>query len=285
MFTSHRFLPAAVFAVSIAAGFPALSQDEPTAATVVAKVGETEITLGHMLALKSGLPPHYNQLPDEALFDGILDQLVQQTLLMQIVGDDPSLLTRLMVENETRALLASEAIRGVMELPISEEEIQALYAEKYANVDPETEYHAAHILVKTEDEAKDIVTRLDDGADFADLAKELSTGPSGPGGGDLGWFGPGVMVETFFDAASALEPGQVSAPVETQFGWHVIKMIETRAVDIPAIEDVREQLEEELRQKLFDDLLAQRESETTIDRSGADGINRTIIKSTDILEN
>lgn len=285
MFTYPRFLPAAVLAASIAAGFPAIAQDEPTASTVVATVGETEITLGHMLALKSGLPPNYDQLPDEVLFKGILDQLVQQTLLMQIVEDDPSTLTRLMIENERRALLASEAIRGVMDLPINEEDLQALYAEKYANQDPETEYHAAHILVKTEDEAKDIITQLDDGADFGELAKTLSTGPSGPSGGDLGWFGPGVMVESFFDAAAALEPGQVSEPVETQFGWHVIKMIETRARDIPTVDDVRQELEEALRQELFDELLAQRESETTIDRSGADGINRAIIKGTDILEN
>lgn len=285
MFTTPRFLPAAVLAVSVFAGAPVLSQDEPTAATVVAKVGETEITLGHMLALKSGLPPHYSELPDEVLFNGILDQLIQQTLLMQIVEGDPSPMTRLMIDNETRALLASEAIRGVMDLPVNEDDLKAAYAARYADQDPETEYHAAHILVETENEAKDIVTQLGEGADFGDLAKTLSTGPSGPNGGDLGWFGPGVMVESFFDAASALEAGEVSAPVETQFGWHVIKMIETRKSDIPSLEDVRETLQEELRQKIFDDLIAQRESETAIDRSGADGINQAIIKSTDILEN
>ncbi|WP_306114323.1 MULTISPECIES: peptidylprolyl isomerase [unclassified Roseovarius] len=285
MFTTPRFLPAAVFAVSIAVGAPVLSQDEPTAATVVAKVGETEITLGHMLALRSGLPPHYNELPDEVLFNGILDQLIQQTLLMQIVGDNPSPMTSLMIENETRALLASEAIRGVMDLPVSEDDLKAAYAARYADEEPETEYHAAHILVETEDEAKDIITKLDEGADFGDLAKTLSTGPSGPNGGDLGWFGPGVMVESFFNAAAALDAGEVSAPVETQFGWHVIKMIETRDKDIPTLDQVREELQEELRQKIFDDLIAQRESETAIDRAGADGIDQAIIKSTDILEN
>ena len=284
MFTRPRFLTSAIIASLLVLAPPALSQDEPTAATIVAKVGETEITVGHMLALRSGLPPHYDQLPDEVLFDGILDQLIQQTLLMQMVENDPNLLSQLRVENERRAILASEAIRGVMDLPIDENALQAAYAEKYAGQSADTEYHAAHILVATEEEAKEIVTKLDGGANFADLAKTLSTGPSGPNGGDLGWFGPGVMVEPFFDAVIALEPGGISQPVQTQFGWHVINLIESRATDVPTLEDVRESLTEELRQEAFDDLIAEREAQTEIDRSGVDGIDRAIIKSTDILE-
>ncbi len=285
MFTRLRFLPPAILTVMLSASLPVAAQDEPTAATVVAKVGDTEITVGHMLALRSGLPPHYNELADEVLFNGILDQLVQQTLLMQMIEEDPSLLTRLMIENESRALLAAEAIRGVMELPIDEEDLKAAYAEQFAGQSPETEYHAAHILVETEDEAKNIINQLGEGAEFAVLAKTLSTGPSGPNGGDLGWFGAGVMVEPFFNAVEALDPGAVSAPVQTQFGWHVIKLIEVRAKDIPTMDDVREQLVEELRQQAFDDLIAARQAETEIDRSGADAINRAVIKSDDILEN
>ncbi|WP_299846539.1 peptidylprolyl isomerase [uncultured Roseovarius sp.] len=285
MFTRLRFLSSTFMAATLATTLAVSAQDEPTAATVVAKVGDTEITLGHMLALRSGLPPHYDQLPDEVLFDGVLDQLVQQTLLMQMVGDDPTLLTRLMIENERRALMAAEAIRGVMDVPVSEEELQAAYAERFADQDPETEYHAAHILVETEEEANEIINELGAGAQFGDLAKTRSTGPSGPNGGDLGWFGPGVMVEPFFDAVAQLQDGDVSDPVQTQFGWHVIKLIESRAKDIPALEAVREELLEELRQKAFDALIAQREAETTIDRSGADGINQSVIKSNDILEN
>ena len=103
MFTHPRFLPALVVTASLMAATAGHAQDEPTAATVVAKVGDVEITLGHMLALTSGLPPNYNELPDDVLFEGILNQLVQQTLLMQIVEDDPSPLTQLRIENETRA--------------------------------------------------------------------------------------------------------------------------------------------------------------------------------------
>lgn len=284
MFHRPRILSSAIVAASLAITPPALAQDEPTAATVVTKVGETEITLGHMLALRSGLPAHYDQLADEVLFKGILDQLVQQTLLMQMVEKDPSLLTRLMVENETRAIFAAEAIRGVMDKPIDEEAIQAAYAEKYADQSPATEYRAAHILVETEDEAKDIIAQLEDGGNFSDLAKTLSTGPSGPNGGDLGWFGPGVMVAPFFDAVAALEPGGISQPVQTQFGWHVINLIETRIPEVPKLDDVRAVLEEELQQKSFEALIQEREAQTEIDRSGAEGIDQSIIKSSDILE-
>lgn len=284
MFHRPRILSSAIVAASLAITPPALAQDEPTAATVVTKVGETEITLGHMLALRSGLPAHYDQLADEVLFKGILDQLVQQTLLMQMVEKDPSLLTRLMVENETRAIFAAEAIRGVMDKPIDEEAIQAAYAEKYADQSPATEYRAAHILVETEEEAKGIIAQLEDGGNFSDLAKTLSTGPSGPNGGDLGWFGPGVMVAPFFDAVAALEPGGISQPVQTQFGWHVINLIETRIPEVPKLDDVRAVLEEELQQKSFEALIQEREAQTEIDRSGAESIDQSIIKSSDILE-
>ena len=285
MFYRPVFLATALSIAGLAMTLPAHAQDEPTAATVVAKVGDTEITLGHMLALRTGLPPHYNELPDDVLFKGLLDQLIQQTLLMQMVEGDPELLTQLMIENERRAILASEAIRAITDKPVSEEQLQAAFDRAYANQKPEAEYHAAHILVATEEEALAIIADLEEGGNFANLAKTHSTGPSGPNGGDLGWFGAGVMVEPFFEAVTALEPGKVSPPVETQFGWHVIKLIEARDQEIPKLEEVREQLEEEVREEIFDKLLQEREAQTEIDRSGADAINQSVIKSSEILEN
>ena len=112
---------------------------------------------------------------------------------------------------------------------------------------PGKEFNAAHILVETEEEAKALKAELDGGADFATLAKEKSVGPSGPNGGDLGWFGVGMMVKPFEDAVVGLEPGQVSDPVQTQFGWHVIKLNETRDAAAPSLDEKREELEGELR--------------------------------------
>lgn len=133
-------------------------------------------------------------------------------------------------------------------LDITDEELEAAYQERIKDM-PKTEYKARHILVKTEDEGKAIIKELADGKDFAELAKEKSTGPSGPSGGDLGWFKPQRMVKPFAEAVAKMEPGKVTAaPVETQFGWHVIKLEEQRKVKLPEIDNMKQQLKRQLEQ-------------------------------------
>ena len=285
MFTRLSFLPAMLVAASLVGTTPAMAQDEPTAATVLAKVGDTEITLGHLLAARSELSAQYNEVPEKTLFDGILEQLIQKTLLMQMVESNPDLLAKLFIENRTRDILYEQAAREFVEnLNIDDAKLQEEYKKAYADQDPETEYNAAHILVETEEEARAIVEKLTEGEDFAELAKTLSTGPSGPNGGDLGWFTDGMMVQPFFDAVVALASGEVSPPVQTQFGWHVIMLKETRAKDIPGFDEVRESLLNNLQQQSFLALLNEREAQTEIDRSGTEGIDPSVINKTDILE-
>ena len=121
--------------------------------------------------------------------------------------------------------------------------LKKLYDEQYGDFKGPEEVHARHILVKTEDEAKAIIKELDGGKDFAEVAKEKSTGPSGPNGGDLGYFTKDRMVAEFADAAFALEPGTYSKePVKTQFGWHVIKVEDKRAQPAPSFDEVKNQL-------------------------------------------
>jgi len=234
-----------IIAASIALALPisANAEGHASADTVVATVNGTEITLGHMLVLRQRLPQQYQQLPPEVLFDGILDQLVQQTLLSQEV-ETLSTASQMTLENEDRALRANEEITRVLESAVTEDAIQTAYDETYGNTEPETEYNASHILVETEEAAAQLVTDLEAGADFAELAKEKSTGPSGPRGGELGWFGSGAMVAPFEEAVVALEVGAISAPIQTQFGWHVIKLNETRLKDAPPLEQVRGELQE-----------------------------------------
>jgi len=224
------------------------AQDAPDAGTVLATVNGTEITLGHVAAMRARLPEQYRQLPDDALMRGVLDQLIRQTVLMQELGE-PGLRTAMLADNEVRALHAAEMIEQLAESAVSEDEIEALYAERYADQPPEEEVNAAHILVETREEAEEIVQLLADGADFAELARERSVGPSGPNGGDLGWFGPGMMVPDFEAAVMALETGATSEPVETQFGWHVIRMLDRREAEVPALAEVREELLTELQQE------------------------------------
>jgi peptidyl-prolyl cis-trans isomerase C len=145
-------------------------------------------------------------------------------------------------------LIAQALIREQLEnAVIAEDAVQAAYKEKYADM-PNQEFKAAHILLETEDEAKAVIAELAKGADFAELAKKKSKGPSGSAGGDLGWFSPSQMVAPFSKAVSAMQNGKFSdAPVQTQFGWHVIQRVDSRDLPTPALEDVREELEKQLR--------------------------------------
>ena len=142
-------------------------------------------------------------------------------------------------------------------MEITESDIQAEY-DQQASLSPSLQYKARHILVESQGEAVEIIGELDQGADFATLAQEKSTGPSGPNGGDLGWFSPEQMVAPFSEAVAALEDGSYSeSPVQTQFGWHVILREETRDTPPPPLESVRDQVRNAIQQKRFQALLEQ----------------------------
>ncbi len=278
-----KILACAALAVSLTT--PVAAQDEtPDAQTVVATVNGTEITLGHMIIARATLPEQYQQLPDEVLFKGILDQLVQQTALSQSFDGDLPPRVALSLENERRSLIAGEVVESALKSAVTEEAIKAAYDAKYAEAEPTEEYNASHILVESEEEAKAIKAELDGGADFAQLARDKSTGPSGPGGGSLGWFGPGMMVPSFEAATIALEPGTVSDPVETQFGWHVIKLNETRKADVPALDAVRAELEGEVSKAAVQETIDAVTAAADVDRSGAEGIDQSLLKNLDLLD-
>jgi peptidyl-prolyl cis-trans isomerase C len=130
---------------------------------------------------------------------------------------------------------------------VSEAEAKKIYDEKIGQLKPEQEVHARHILVATEDEAKEVAERLKKGEDFATIAKEKSKDTSAEGG-DLGFFGRGQMLKPFEDAAFALDAGQISAPVQTQFGWHIIKVEEKRDQKLPDFDQVKEAIISQLVQ-------------------------------------
>ncbi|MFD2738360.1 peptidylprolyl isomerase [Sulfitobacter aestuarii] len=257
---------------------------DATIDTVVATVNGTEITLGHMMVARARLPEQYQQLPAEVLFTGILDQLIQQTALAeQFTGELPPRV-KLSLDNETRSLTAGEVIEGVMNAEISDADLQAAYDEQYASVEPSDEYNASHILVESEEEAKAIKKELDEGADFAAVAREKSTGPSGPGGGSLGWFGPGSMVPSFEEAVMDMEVGAISAPVETQFGWHVIKLNETRKSEAPALDEVRDELEMQVRQTRVQSHIEELTEAADVDKEAASTIDPSILTNIEMLE-
>lgn len=252
---------AAVLAVGLSTGAQAQSTD-----MVVATVNGTAITLGHMLVLYERLPDQYRQLPPEALYDGILDQLIQQTAIGATV-DNLSERAQLTMDNEKRALKASEVIEGAVDAAMTDDALQAVYDRLYGEVDPEIEYNANHILVETEEEAARLKTEIDGGADFEEMAKQHSTGPSGPNGGALGWFSEGMMVPAFEEAVIGMEPGAVTGPVQTQFGWHLIKLNETRQKAAPDLDSVREELEAAVREDTIDTLVEGALASVVVERS------------------
>jgi peptidyl-prolyl cis-trans isomerase C len=203
---------------------------------------------------------------------------------MQSVEASPSYKSQIAIENETRAIIAGEVMNGIVGKDPVEDDIRELYDERYPANLLETEYSAAHILVKTEDEAKTLITELDGGAEFATLAREHSTGPSGTAGGELGWFGPGDMVEDFFNAILELEPGNVSPPVKTTFGWHIIKLNETRERERPDFDTVEAQLVEELRQSSLETFLAGLREGADITRAETTDIDPEVILNFGLLE-
>ena len=136
------------------------------------------------------------------------------------------------------------SIRGA----VSEDAAKKIYDEKIGQVKPEQEVHARHILVVKEAEAKEVADRLKKGEDFATVAKEKSKDTSAEGG-DLGFFGRGQMLKPFEDAAFALEVGQISEPVQTQFGWHIIKVEEKRDQPLPTFDQVKEAIIAQLVQQ------------------------------------
>lgn len=160
------------------------------------------------------------------------------------------------IELQYRASLAQTvATDWLANNPATDEEIEAAY-EDQKSLAPDTQFKASHILVETQAAANDLIRQLDDGADFAELAKENSTGPSGPSGGDLGWFSPTDMVAPFSDAVSKLEDGAyTSSPVQTQFGWHVILRQDSRENEPPPLESVRDAVKQSVEQKNFQEYL------------------------------
>lgn len=262
----------------------ASAESIPSREQVLATVNGTDITLGHLIVLRSGLPEQYAQVDPQVLLDGLLNQLVQQTLLAQSFEGEPSAQVQLLMENEERALVASEAINRVLESSVSEEAIQAMYEARYLDAEPVKEYSAAHILLKTEEDAEEIIAKLDAGEEFAALARDFSEGPTGPNGGDLGWFAEGVMVEPFFEAVAALDVGEISGPVQTDFGWHVIYLKETRSRERPELEATRAEIEATLRREALDAELERLESLAIIERPDLSDLDASLINDATVLE-
>ncbi len=241
MLRLNKFVLAACVSISALTG-AAFAQD----ATVVAKVGNLEITQSELDLAIANLDPQLAQLPDEqkkvAALSGAIDvKLLAANATAAGLQDDADYKRRMAFIAE-RELHNAFFKKNVVDA-VTTEEVKARYDKEIAALPKQEEVRARHILVKTEEEAKQIITDLDAGKDFIEIAKEKSTDPNKTEGGDLGYFTKGRMVPEFEEAAFALEKGAYTkTPVKTQFGFHVIRLEDKRDAPPPAFEAVEQQV-------------------------------------------
>lgn len=276
-------LKSSILAALLATSLPfAAYAQEKGADTVVATVNGTPITLGEMIVMKQAASqdPQMAEMPDPALYEMMLDQLIQQTAVAGAGKENAGV--RAQLEIQRRNTLAAAAIAEVTKAQPTDQEIQAAYDKLFASAEPTTEYSAAHILVDTEEKAREIKAELDGGADFGTLAEQNSTGPSGPNKGDLGWFSADQMVKPFADAVAAMEKGQVSEPVQTEFGWHVIKLNDTRMRDVPALDEVRDQISQMVLRDKVQSEIERLTGAAEVEK--VEGIDPTLLNKTELLE-
>lgn len=235
-------------ALALALGSTPLQAAEPD--DVIAKVGDAEITEADIAFAAQDLGSELQRFPPAQWRAILLDVLVDMELLAEAARRediDKDADFQKQVDFLTLRALRNAYLAQKIDGGIGDEDVKAAYDKQYADHEGEEELNARHILVKEQSEAEEVIKALEDGADFAELAKEKSTGPSGPNGGDLGFFARGQMVKPFEEAAFQLEPGAYTkTPVETQFGWHVIKLEDKRRQEKPTLESVSPALRQEL---------------------------------------
>lgn len=243
----------------------AQSADQARSDQVIAEVGDEKLYRSDFVDAYESLSPEAKQLGQEALYPRILESLIQQLVVIQTgfeqnLQEDPEIKKRLeLVEAQ---LVRDLYLRRSVESRIEEKDLRSAYDAWLKQNPPKEEVHARHILVETEEEARNIILMVTNGQDFAELARQYSKGPSASQGGDLGYFEHGSMVKPFADVAFALQPNQFSAdPVKTQFGWHVILVVDRRSGEAPSFEQLRPRLGrfvgEQLARRIAAELTAQ----------------------------
>ena len=221
---------------------------------IVANVNNEDISLETMIHAMNELPPEIQSQPFMSYYEDLLERVIDIKLFAQEgkkmkLDEEPSV--RAAIDFVIEKVLMQAFLSKYVQENIKEENLKASYNNFIADETSREEIKASHILIDTESEAIDVINMLNDGDDFAELAKNKSTGPSGPSGGDLGWFKRGQMVPPFEKAAFSLNKNEISQrPVQTQFGWHVIKIFDKRIPEAPSYESIKNKLIQDLERKI-----------------------------------
>ena len=253
----------------------ATTETKPDPNQIVARINGTDVTRQEVIDSAADLPEQIR-----SQIDMVFPQLLNRYIGLKLLGDkgraenlaeDPEV-KKLMSDYETQAIRQVYVTR-YLDQQVTEEKVKARYEKNLKDNPPPEEVRAAHILLKTEDEAKAVIEQLKGGADFAAVAKEKSEDKgSGANGGELGWFAKDVMVKEFADAAFAMKQGDVSeAPVKSQFGFHVIKLQERRTQPAPSLDSQRDQIRAQLSEEVVQALVTQLRKDAKVEILGPDG--------------
>src|SRR5271167_3935015 len=250
-------------ALALLAG-PARADDK-----VLAKVNGTEIRQSDVALAEEELGPSLAQMDPATKKENVLAFLIDMKIVAKAaeakkIEDRDDFKSRLAFARNRLLMDNLLAVEG--KAATTDEAMKKVYDEAAKQISGEQEVHARHILVESEDEAKAIVAELKKGADFATLAKQKSKDPGAAEGGDLGYFTKDQMVPEFSAVAFALEPGKISDPVKSQFGWHVIKVEEKRKRKAPEFDQVKSQIEAYVTRKAQADYVAKLREAAKIER-------------------
>ena len=258
------------------------SQEALSADTPFIEVNGKVIKFGSAIIAFSKIQQRNVNFDKNTIFSQIVQQLVNEELLSQKI-DKENKLTLLALEHEKRSAKAAQMVSKILKNFPNDELVKSAYQNLTNEFKGSLEYNASHILVKEEGQAKTIRKDISNGKNFEALAKEHSIGPSGKNGGNLNWFDLNSMVPEFSTALMVLSEGDISQPVQTKFGWHLIKLNKTREKKIPEFEKIKAQLVQNLRQKKINDYLNSLNENSKINFVGKD-INPNEITNTKLLE-
>src|SRR3954468_17974932 len=257
---------AGCLAVALLTGLPLRAEE---ANPVLAKVNGAEIRASDVALAEEELGPSLAQMDPATKKENVLSFLIDMKIVSKEaedkkIADRDDFKTRLAFARNRLLMDNLLAVEG--KAATTDENMKKVYEEAAKQISGEQEVHARHILVESEDQAKKIADELKKGADFAELAKKESKDPGASDGGDLGFFTKDQMVPEFSTAAFALEPGKISDPIKTQFGWHVIKVEEKRTRKAPDYEQVKPQIETYVVRKAQADYVARLRTAAKVER-------------------
>ena len=273
--TAFVLIPALLASLSVgpASASPIMRPvvDDP----VVARIDDIRIRRSDLVVAVQLLPVKYRKLPLDAVYPFVLRQVINNTLIVRAAraeGFDKLESVRQRLKAIERRLVEGAYLAQASKGKVTDQAMRELYRKFAESLRGKEELHVRHILVKYKREAASIIGKISEGADFTKLAMQESMGPSKTRGGDLGYMARDEMLEPFAAAAFGLKVGQVTPmPIETRFGWHVIKLEDRRAMTIPSFEEKRPQLARQIRSKIAYDIVRKLRKNANIEQFDING--------------